>query len=100
MDILNINVKSDTTGMIIDILCGESDEEKRTGPRGGSRPGRVANVERDSERLYAILCRQDLSADQVYDHSTSRCRFRVSILVNVLLRLSRTTHILRSAETM
>lgn len=79
MDMFKI-VANDTTAndTIAQMMEDANEEEGERRPRGGSRPGKGPNVERESRKLDSILYRQYFSADPIYDHATFRRRFRVS----------------------
>ena len=59
------------------ILDSSSDEEEVV-IRGGSRPGKASNKERERELQAELLHRQYFAADPLYDKTTFRRRYRVS----------------------
>lgn len=60
------------------LLDSSSDDEIERLSRGGSRPGRATNIDRDPGALGDILYRQYFTADPIYDLGIFHCRFCVS----------------------
>lgn len=55
MNIFKTDTNSNITSIIKDLLNSKSDKQETAGLCGGSRQGKAANFERDSQRLNAAL---------------------------------------------
>lgn len=78
MDFTQLADSSKLFDITRDLLESSSDEEIEKRPRGGSRPGKRPNINRERALLGDILHRQYFSTDPIYDHSAFRRRYRVS----------------------